>query len=545
MASNSIFHSSSDEKSWVVHITEIFKSLDHEIQSIPVCVFHVPKSLSSAKPEDYVPQLVALGPYRHFRPELYPTERFKLIAAKRVLNLFQNIQLSKLISEIEKLGPYIRAFMPKFKKNGEPMSHLIHTSGVKLSKDAILRDVLMLENQIPLAVLRKIFTIICSKPELVDEAMNSMFMSFCHALTPLPLDQNCSSQVVLNHAHLLDLMYHLILQERYPNRVRKKVMTILINCSSQVVLNHAHLLDLMYHWILQERYPEPCEEKGNDHINNVTRDQPSNTSSPSPFPCRKTITGTLHFFKKKVLDPVLNYVQKLSPQMDGIGFLKPIQGPINLVLQLGNKLPLDSLSNSDSDVAPVVVTIPSMTQLHAIGIKFRPAINGIVIITFDEKTGTFYLPKVTLDVNSEVIMRNLVAYKAMTKTKSESLIFTRYTELMSAIVDTVEDVEVLVEKKIVVSSLDDNEVEKVFNGTSKSIGPTKTPILDEPIAKVNKCYNGTEMVKSYRLMKKCVYSSWRICIPFAMLLLLALIGLQSFCSVYDCPRIFKTDQEAE
>ncbi|KAJ7970109.1 Plant protein of unknown function (DUF247) [Quillaja saponaria] len=191
MASNSIFHSSSDENSWVIHITQIFNSLDHEIQSIPVCVFHVPKSLSSAKPEAYVPQLIALGPYHHFRPELYPMERFKITAAKRILNLFKNIQLSQLIFELEKLGPYIRACYHKYldlkddtlacimaidslffldllhgyakiENNGEQMSHLVHTRGVKLTKDAILRDVLMLENQIPFVVLRKIFTIICT-----------------------------------------------------------------------------------------------------------------------------------------------------------------------------------------------------------------------------------------------------------------------------------------------------------------------------------------------------------------------------------------------
>ncbi|KAJ7970110.1 UPF0481 plant-like protein [Quillaja saponaria] len=181
--------------------------------------------------------------------------------------------------------------------------------------------------------------------------------------------------------------------------------------------------------------------------------------------------------------------------MDGIDFLKPVQGPINLILKLGKKLPLDSLSNSDSDVAPVVVTIPSVTQLHAVRIKFRPAKGGIGKIMFDEKTGTFYLLKVTLNVNTEVIMRNLVAYEAMTKL--ESLLFTRYTELMCAIVNTVEDVEVLVEKKIVVSSFGDDHVEKLFNGMSKSIGPTKTPNLDKTIEKVNKYYNGTQKVKSF------------------------------------------------
>ncbi|KAJ7947383.1 UPF0481 protein [Quillaja saponaria] len=312
----------------------------------------------------------------------------------------------------------------KIKKNGEPMGHLVHAScGVKLTKDAILRDVFMLENQIPLFVLRKIFSIICSKTELVDEVVNSMLiMSFCHDLTPLPvLDQNCSSQVVLKHAHLLDLMYHLILPDQ------------------------------------QENYPELCEEKCNYHTNNVTHDQPSNTSSPSPSPCRNT--------------------------------------------------------NTDSDVAPVVVMIPSVIQLHAVGIKFRPASGGIGTIMFDEKTSMFYLPK------------------------------SPYSSQGRAIVDTVEDVKVLMEKKIVVSSLDDDQVEKLFNGMSKSVGPTKTPNLDKTIAKVNKYYNGTQKVKRYRLMKKYVYSSWRICTLLATLLLLALIGLKSFCSVYDCPHIFMMGEE--
>lgn len=35
-----------------------------------VCVFKVPKSISSAKPEAYTPQLIGLGPNHHLQPQL-------------------------------------------------------------------------------------------------------------------------------------------------------------------------------------------------------------------------------------------------------------------------------------------------------------------------------------------------------------------------------------------------------------------------------------------------------------------------------------------
>ncbi|KAI8571583.1 hypothetical protein RHMOL_Rhmol01G0131300 [Rhododendron molle] len=60
-------------------------------------------TLSIYKPEAYVPHLVALGPYRHFRPELYKMERFKLATATRLQSDFKTLEFKELIKAGESL----------------------------------------------------------------------------------------------------------------------------------------------------------------------------------------------------------------------------------------------------------------------------------------------------------------------------------------------------------------------------------------------------------------------------------------------------------
>lgn len=135
-----------------------------------------------------------------------------------------------------------------------------------------------------------------------------------------------------------------------------------------------------------------------------------------------------------------------------------------------------------------------------------------------------------------------MAYETMAK--SESLNFKRYTELKSAIVDTSEDVELLRRAKVLESELiSDGEIVEIFNGMTKSM-ESKDRVIDEAINEVNKYYNNTEKVKAYRLMKKYIYSSWKIFTVFASMLLLLLMGMQTFCDVYSCPSLFSKTKTA-
>ncbi|KAK7364204.1 hypothetical protein VNO80_12701 [Phaseolus coccineus] len=423
MASLSILNSESDEENWVIQINQMSSETNHSIlKKIPVCIYQVPKSLRSAKPEAFAPQLIAIGPYNHFCPELYPMERFKVLSAKAVLDHFQKHDLKQVVEEFRNTATFIRASYHKYldlkdetllytvaidalfllnfyhnylndKFSGSFMAGLedrVQLRGVKLTKDAIIRDILMVENQIPTYSLLKILVHQSSEPaHLVQDYLGSMLLSFCRQHSPLNLTHVPSySEAVSKHHHVLDLMYHL-------------------------VVSHAE----------KSETPIPGQSEG----------------------------------MYKLFDDIL------------------------------------------------------------------------------------YLPVLKLDVNSEVIMRNLVAYEALTK--PDFLIFTRYTELMREIVDTVEDVKLLKKAGIIESSssLSVQETEELFNGMSKSIGPTKTQKLDETIKKVNKYYHDKRKTNFFRVLTEYVYKSWKLFTLLATFVLLAMTAIETFCAAYDCHRYFEPE----
>ncbi|KAI4351947.1 hypothetical protein L6164_006245 [Bauhinia variegata] len=442
MASNSIFNSESDEDTWIININNMLTDTDlNVLNNIPVCVYHVPKSLSCVKPEAFIPQLIAIGPYNHFVPELYPMERFKIYSAKRVLSHFDNLELKQLVERLGKLGPYIRAsyhkyidlknetllyimaidglFLLDFLQNYLQqessssffggLQQLAVTCGVKLTKDAIVKDVIMLENQMPTRMMRKILKVESSKPkDSVDEELGSMLLAFCKKHSPVVLCQSPSCSEAVKRHHLLDLMYHLIVSQD----------------------------DIMG--------PPPFEVQGTDQNPEYETDSRKRSKSGKP----RTLIALVLTKLRAPLDWTLNCLEKLKDME--FSMMKPIKKPIEGILRVCNH-DMGSESVSDERELPAVMVIPSVSELHEAGIRFRAATGGITTIEFDEKLGIFYLPVVKVDVNSEVIMRNLVAYEALTN--SESLIFTRYTELMRGIIDSVEDVELLVKMGVIVNRL--------------------------------------------------------------------------------------------
>uniref|UniRef100_F6HNY3 Uncharacterized protein n=1 Tax=Vitis vinifera TaxID=29760 RepID=F6HNY3_VITVI len=447
MTSNS--NSSFDELEWVIQIR---RTLDEELEDnseVPVCIFNVPKTLMATKPDCYVPQEVALGPYHRWRPELYEMERYKLAAAKRIQKNLQSLKFHSLVDQLTKHEPRIRACYHKFLEfNGETlawmmaidasflleflqvyamkegrmltrvssrMSHLVDYAGTKSAHNAILRDMVMLENQIPLLVLRQ---------EGKEESFG-------------------------------DSSYRIIFSK--PVKVILKLpWTIVSNLPGFAILKQP----VEYFFFSQDK-EENKPENGN------------------------------------------------------------------------------SKSNSSIVKPPLIeeITIPSVSELSKSGVRFLPTNGGISSITFDAKMVTLYLPTVSLDVNTEVTLRNLVAYES--SNASGPLVITRYTELMNGIIDTKEDAKFLRERGIVLNRLkSDEEVANLWNGMSRSIRLTKVPFLDKVIEDVNKYHSGRWKVKAGKFMKRYVFGSWQFLTFLAAILIVLLMTLQAFCSVYSCPRIF-------
>jgi len=154
------------------------------------------------------------------------------------------------------------------------------------------------------------------------------------------------------------------------------------------------------------------------------------------------------------------------------------------------------------------ILIPTASKLCDGGVKFSFT-NHITSIGFDHGTTTFKLPNIKIDVNSEVIIRNLAAFEATSKfdeSESESLVFTQYIELMNGIIETTKDVKVLRHHGILkTESLKDDEVVKIFSGMSKSVQLASTHELYKAIADVTTTIMVYERLRLANSPKVCIY----------------------------------------
>ncbi|GFY99671.1 transmembrane protein, putative [Actinidia rufa] len=496
---NSIFESSSSERRWINQISKMLeKEVRIEINDVPVSIFSCAYNSEFFQARSLYASTHRFGALPSFSPELYEMERYKIAAASRVQNQFQSLEFKQLVDKLNEIEYKVRASYHKYLDiDGETLAwimaidglflldflnsyvnkrdslsslsttaFLVDGSGKKLANDAILGDIVMLENQMPIFLLSEILTIQSSSPDLGKNLLPPMLMGFCKAVSPLKLKEDLPLSQVFDHAHLLDLLYHLTVPK------------------------------------LEEHHETDNGEKGGASLGGKT-----STDSGLPWKFITSLPGISNF-TSKAKENIKRDRENLSGQ--------EMKGP--LVEE---------------------IMIPSVSYLFDAGVEFYPTAGDITTIKFDQKTKTFYLPVITLNVNSEVIMRNLVAYEA--SIASESLVLARYTELLNGIIDTDKDAKLLREKKIIINSLkSDADVAELFNGMSKSVRLTNVSFIDEAIDGVNKYFYNTKKVRTYNRMKKYVYSSWKILTLIAVVMLIVLMSLESFCSVYDCSRFYGT-----
>ncbi|KAK4488870.1 hypothetical protein RD792_004660 [Penstemon davidsonii] len=541
-----------DEGQW---IEQIRQTLDEEIDDeteTPVTIFAIPKTLMLNDPNSFIPHQVAIGPYHHLRLELYDMERYKISAAKRNLKELQNhLKFEHLVDHLMKHELRIRAtyhrplnfkgetlawmmavdtfFLFEFLqvcgvKEGKVLtrvpsrlSHLLDASGNKTVCNAIMTDIMMLENQIPLFVVRMMLESLFSSLEFADQLLLDLFIGLSKELSPFKTVQGSQKIEVRDSAHFLDFLYKFIVPK----------------------------LEIVPVEIL-EIHEDEGEAKGTE--DNISLAKPSHLRQLLDEVWKilsRLEERPVQLIKRILFSKPLKVLVKLPwTIITKIPIIKMLKGPVEHMFSAlvqdnenkdGNK---EGSSSNNVNKSPLLeeITIPSVTQLREVGVHFLPTNEGIMSIHFDEKARKFYIPIINLDVNSEVVLRNLVAYEACSA--SGPLVLSRYTELMNGIIDTDVDAKFLCEKGIIINHLKcEKEVANLWNGMSKSIRLTKVPSLDKVIKDVNKYYDGRWKVKFGKFMKKYVFGSWKFLTFLATIMLLLLTSLQAFCEVYSCGRI--------
>lgn len=511
--------SSGAARGWVDRISNIFRrevaiQIDH---LPPVCVFEVPKALSSQKLEAYIPQLIALGPYHHLRPELYHMERYKLAAIKQISTQEQLFSFQHLvISRLKEIDTCTRACYNKFMDyDQDTLAWIVAIDGCFLlslvdsykksvfDNTIITRDILMVENQIPYILLQEIRKCLhlCSDSHDFDhdhdhELLNT-FIDFCESQSPLKITVDRENYRRKPH-HLLDLMYHLIID--FVGRVPTPRQD---GPPREVPV----FVDVIY--------------RSASKIDDV--DDPD----------------VIHENVGAILDMVESMGNKRAQAI-----LKPVKMvsdiPWSSISGMFRKGTLQHGEENSNNVSDEEIAIPSVSHLYRYAdLKCRPLGCNEMIneIKFVEKEAILYLPVLNLNSSSECILRNLVAYEAATS--KSSLEFARYVNLMNGIVDTAEDVKLLKQNGVIFATLTDEEIADLFNGMKRFYVKTNQKSnIEVAIKKVNDYYDKKLMVRIIRKAKKNLYASWKCLALFSTVLLFIVLGIQSFCSVYTCSRFW-------
>eukprot|EP00262_Sarcandra_glabra_P015898 TRINITY_DN5009_c0_g1_i2.p1 TRINITY_DN5009_c0_g1~~TRINITY_DN5009_c0_g1_i2.p1 ORF type:complete len:547 (+),score=49.33 TRINITY_DN5009_c0_g1_i2:42-1643(+) len=527
--------SRSEELDWVRQISrDLDEEIDEEddvIEQIPVTIFNVPKTLITIKQEAYTPQEVSIGPYHHRRPELFEMERYKVASAKNIQKQLRDVKFRNIVERFSKLDRNIRAFYeryldmdgerlawlsavdaaflleflqsycakddPALTRVSSRMFHLVDANRRKSMSRAILRDIIMLENQIPLFLVIGLLDFY--KPKNSNEILMKMLMGFYKDLSPIKKMDKFPryKEEFLARAHLLEFLYYVIVP-----MPRGGSVTIGIDVREEET----------------ETDPGCCGNAGNFLLNVV--------SAPTRWLKGLTSLKTFKFFVEFPLK-IRNRLLGINPLLD------PVENLLSTVEQVANEAqaPQDPLQTTLVEE----LMIPSVTDLSSIGIRFSPAKGGLETIQFDKVSATFYLPIINLDDTSEVVLRNLIAYEA--SVAPDTTVFTRYIELMNGIIDGEGDVKLLREAGVMLNHLkSDVEAVTLWSDLSNSVTMTKVPDLDKIIEDINAFYSANWSVKAEGFMRKYVFGAWPLLTFIAANLLLLLTALGTFCSLYDCSK---------
>ncbi|KAF8747271.1 hypothetical protein HU200_013261 [Digitaria exilis] len=535
-----------DEERWLRRVRRSMEKEAAEALGAAAKVFDVPRVLRQTRPEAYLPQHFALGPYHCNKPELRDMERYKLAAAKRAEKLFADGQkfdhlVQRLLQAQDKMrAPYHRflelsdqtlawmmaidtCFLLDFLESYHRDEVTDMVSSATNWINATVRDAMMLENQLPLFLFSQALSLRHPIADQAGDALHAVLGRFIKEVSPIKTTAELVAADVAKHAHMLELLYHFLVPDasvfddsdsgdREPPPMVPEEFTI-------------DMLDPSQHLPDYDKVKQACVQ----------------VSSLDMAPVR--------FLKKNLITRPMSVASSLPATiMRKVPVLSAVAPLVTKLLTMTSSSPADvesKLMLKGVSLGSIVVNsplaqeimIPSVSTLARWGVRFVPAPEGIAGIAFDAAAATLSLPIITLDANTEVVLRNLVAYEAVAV--RGALVLARYTELMNGIIDTAKDVKILRQSGVVVNRLkSDKEAADMWNGMCRATRLSKVPRLDAAIREVNAHRSRRAAARAQKLLKKYVFRSWRILTLLAAVVLLLMTAMQTFCSVYPCKSWF-------
>ena len=146
----------------------------------------------------------------------------------------------------------------------------------------------------------------------------------------------------------------------------------------------------------------------------------------------------------------------------------------------------------------------------------------------------------TLHANSEVILRNLLAFEAAYKDARQGpqSEVREHMGLMCAIIKTEKDVQLLKDAKVIETQLKDEDVVKLFKSIKKTMEKlgNKSSFIDAFGRYTNEDYDNVPIVKACNWIKKWALAFLNFVKRIWPVFVVLLLFLQTLCDIYDCRR---------
>ncbi|XP_027122147.1 putative UPF0481 protein At3g02645 [Coffea arabica] len=507
------------------------------------CVFHAPDNLRDTKPEAYTPQLVGLGPYHHFWPQVQHMESHKRATVLDYLEGLNKEDFIKLVEEgPEDFEPKIRSCYDRYldldketlawvvivdglflldlidylgseePNKNNPGSEDVEKDRIYSKPEALAADVFMLENQIPIVLIQEMRAILQESFDIDSDAeLFGKFVRFCDKYSPLKLtsDSTSRNEAFDNKKHLLHFMYQMIVK----NNIR----------------------DFNPETIPQDNRNNNHDSVGiGDEVRKISQTNQEHYGESRAGAIAKAVASHAGEFLEHAIE---EFDSALSDaKMAGIKLPGNVEKVTNILRNLQKNI--QHVNHKKDGSLGDQIGIPSASRLYIfLKMKFKPLPKdcGIGNITLDGEKRILCLPVITLRANSEVILRNLVAYEATSKMGSTQM--RDYVDLMCGLIRSEKDVEMLKRSGVIETKIPDEEIFKMCNGFTKSDEkPDEVSKVAGTVKEVSNQFNDVRIVKASRCCMKvsadCV-KFWRPLFPIFVVLLLL---FQSICEIWDCRR---------
>ncbi|KAI7986137.1 UPF0481 protein [Camellia lanceoleosa] len=502
-------------------------------------IFKVPQSIKKLELDAFVPHIVSIGPYHWHEQHLKDMETYKSILLDHVL--------TRAGKELETLRKKMSKFEEATRKHyDQPCEHIEHKDFVDMMlRDAcfilelfcvkagwnnpsgwlhmkgfmpfIKRDLLMLENQLPLFVLQEMFTLLDWRKTTPNESIHSLAIKFFDQLNrppPPPAEEadRPSPPPPPKPEHLKNRPPAAAEENRSPPPPE----------NSPPPPPHS-----------ENRPPPPPPQPPHP------KNKPSASPRPPPRPPPPPPPPPLH-----LLDIVHQSLRPSPSDKPNTHWTCTIG---NCLISSPISLPCFSITIcvQDSERERVSSDPPdkhSVTSLRSTGIGFEENKNWkkLTDIQFDHKNGMLLIPRLHINGSTKSILLNLMVFEQGSPYCGRYI--TSYTSFMDGLVDSPKDALYLIEKRIIYHELGSEEdVATLFNNLRREIYFKYEPddyYLYDVSQKLNKHYEQKWRSWIATLKHEYLKDPWKTVSLFAAALLIILTAAQTAYTVvgYHFPR---------